>query len=161
MLDPYRRENEQEALAGRERVVVRGASHDDPAASSSITTRRSYDRRGAPRGAASRRIPLRDLGGPDVGHAAAVAMAALEVHEVEHARADGHVAHAGLGEGAHHQRGHEVANDVASARRGGRLRIEDGALRRRDRPVSSCTSSAAARWTWPAPRASWSPGLRV
>jgi formylglycine-generating enzyme required for sulfatase activity len=38
------------ALTGRERVVVRGASHDDPAESLSVTRRRDYERRGAAAG---------------------------------------------------------------------------------------------------------------
>ena len=47
---PYRRENDREDIAGQDRVVVRGASHDDPIASLSVTTRRSYDRRAAAAG---------------------------------------------------------------------------------------------------------------
>jgi hypothetical protein len=47
---PYRRENDREDLAAQERVVVRGASHDDPIASLSISMLRSYDRRGAAAG---------------------------------------------------------------------------------------------------------------
>jgi formylglycine-generating enzyme required for sulfatase activity len=38
------------AFTGRERVVVRGASHDDPAESLSATRRRDYERRGAAAG---------------------------------------------------------------------------------------------------------------
>jgi formylglycine-generating enzyme required for sulfatase activity len=38
------------AFTGAERVVVRGASHDDPAESLSATRRRDYDRRGAAAG---------------------------------------------------------------------------------------------------------------
>lgn len=38
------------AFTGAERVVVRGASHDDPGPSLSVTRRREYDRRGAAAG---------------------------------------------------------------------------------------------------------------
>jgi iron(II)-dependent oxidoreductase len=47
---PYRRDRDREDMAADERVVVRGASHDDPIAALSITARRSYDRRGAAAG---------------------------------------------------------------------------------------------------------------
>ena len=47
---PYRHDDGREGGNGRDRVVVRGASHDDPAASLSVTARRSYDRRGAAAG---------------------------------------------------------------------------------------------------------------
>jgi iron(II)-dependent oxidoreductase len=47
---PYRHDDGREPYAGAGAVVVRGASHDDPAESLSVTTRRSYDRRGAAAG---------------------------------------------------------------------------------------------------------------
>ena len=47
---PYRTGDGREAWDGTGRVVVRGASHDDPAASLHAATRRSYDRRGAAAG---------------------------------------------------------------------------------------------------------------
>ena len=47
---PYRNDDGREPFAGEGRVVVRGASHDDLAESLSVTTRRSYDRRGAAAG---------------------------------------------------------------------------------------------------------------
>jgi iron(II)-dependent oxidoreductase len=47
---PYRNDDGREGFTGREHVVVRGASHDDPAATLSATMRRSYDRRGAAAG---------------------------------------------------------------------------------------------------------------
>jgi iron(II)-dependent oxidoreductase len=47
---PYREQPGRDPLTGGGRVVVRGASHDDPAETLSITTRRSYDRRGAAAG---------------------------------------------------------------------------------------------------------------
>jgi iron(II)-dependent oxidoreductase len=47
---PYRNDDGREGFAGQERVVVRGASHDDAAATLSVTTRRWYDRRGAAAG---------------------------------------------------------------------------------------------------------------
>ncbi len=43
---PYR-PGDQEVFTGTGQVVVRGASHDDPAAALRVTLRRSYDRRGA------------------------------------------------------------------------------------------------------------------
>src|SRR4029434_6846875 len=46
---PYRADDGREPYAGATgRLVVRGASHDDPAQSLSVTRRLSYDRRGAP-----------------------------------------------------------------------------------------------------------------
>jgi formylglycine-generating enzyme required for sulfatase activity len=47
---PYRADDGREPFAGAGRVVVRGASHDDPAGSLHVSTRRSYDRRGAAAG---------------------------------------------------------------------------------------------------------------
>src|SRR3990172_458570 len=64
---PYRHDDGREGGNGRDRVVVRGASHDDPAASLSVTARRSYDRRGAagrPPPTRPPRPPARELLGP-------------------------------------------------------------------------------------------------
>ena len=47
---PYRENDGREEWSGPGRVVVRGASHDDPAEDLSVTRRRSYDRRGAAAG---------------------------------------------------------------------------------------------------------------
>ena len=47
---PYRADDGREPFTGAGRVVVRGASHDDPADSLHVSTRRSYDRRGAAAG---------------------------------------------------------------------------------------------------------------
>jgi iron(II)-dependent oxidoreductase len=47
---PYRGDDGREPYAGAGLVVVRGASHDDPRDSLSLTRRRSYDRRGAAAG---------------------------------------------------------------------------------------------------------------
>jgi formylglycine-generating enzyme required for sulfatase activity len=48
---PYRTDDGREPYTGATgRVVVRGASHDDPAESFGVTRRRSYDRRGAAAG---------------------------------------------------------------------------------------------------------------
>jgi len=48
---PYRADDGREPYTGTTgRVVVRGASHDDPAESLGVTRRRSYDRRGAAAG---------------------------------------------------------------------------------------------------------------
>jgi iron(II)-dependent oxidoreductase len=48
---PYRTDGDREPYTGATgRVVVRGASHDDPADSLALTRRRSYDRRGAAAG---------------------------------------------------------------------------------------------------------------
>jgi formylglycine-generating enzyme required for sulfatase activity len=47
---PYRHDDGREKFTGEGQVVVRGASHDDPAQALSVTTRRSYDRRGAAAG---------------------------------------------------------------------------------------------------------------
>jgi len=48
---PYRTDDGREPYTGATgRVVVRGASHDDPAESLGVTRRRSYDRRGAAAG---------------------------------------------------------------------------------------------------------------
>ena len=48
---PYRIDDGREPYTGATgRVVVRGASHDDPAESLGVTRRRSYDRRGAAAG---------------------------------------------------------------------------------------------------------------
>jgi formylglycine-generating enzyme required for sulfatase activity len=47
---PYRADDGREPFTGRGRVVVRGASHDDPASALHVSTRRSYDRRGAAAG---------------------------------------------------------------------------------------------------------------
>jgi formylglycine-generating enzyme required for sulfatase activity len=47
---PYRHDDGREPFTGEGRVVVRGASHDDPGDSLRVTTRRSYDRRGAAAG---------------------------------------------------------------------------------------------------------------
>ena len=47
---PYRHDDGREPFTGAGRVVVRGASHDDPVEALSVTRRRSYDRRGAAAG---------------------------------------------------------------------------------------------------------------
>jgi formylglycine-generating enzyme required for sulfatase activity len=47
---PYRHDDGREPFTGVGRVVVRGASHDDPVEALSVTLRRSYDRRGASAG---------------------------------------------------------------------------------------------------------------
>jgi formylglycine-generating enzyme required for sulfatase activity len=47
---PYRHDDGREPFTGAGRVVVRGASHDDPVEALSVTLRRSYDRRGASAG---------------------------------------------------------------------------------------------------------------
>ncbi len=47
---PYRTDDGREPFTGAGRVVVRGASHDDPAGSLHVSTRHSYDRRGAAAG---------------------------------------------------------------------------------------------------------------
>jgi len=47
---PYNSGDGREGFSGDGSVVVRGASHDDPAGSLSLTRRRSYDRRGASAG---------------------------------------------------------------------------------------------------------------
>jgi iron(II)-dependent oxidoreductase len=48
---PYRIDDDREPYTGTSgRVVVRGASHDDPVDSLAVTRRRSYDRRGAAAG---------------------------------------------------------------------------------------------------------------
>ena len=49
---PYRHDDGREGFGGpgQDRVVVRGASHDDPAEALSVTRRRSYDGRGAAAG---------------------------------------------------------------------------------------------------------------
>ncbi len=47
---PYRADDGREPFTGVGRVVVRGASHDDPAGSLHLAARRSYDRRGAAAG---------------------------------------------------------------------------------------------------------------
>ncbi len=48
---PYRTDGDREPYTGATgRVVVRGASHDDPAGALGVTRRRSYDRRGAAAG---------------------------------------------------------------------------------------------------------------
>ena len=48
---PYKSDDGREPYTGATgRVVVRGASHDDPAESLGVTRRRSYDRRGAAAG---------------------------------------------------------------------------------------------------------------
>jgi iron(II)-dependent oxidoreductase len=47
---PYRPDDGREPFSGQGQVVVRGASHDDPAASLAVTTRRSYERRQAAAG---------------------------------------------------------------------------------------------------------------
>jgi formylglycine-generating enzyme required for sulfatase activity len=47
---PYRHDDGREPYSGAGRVVVRGASHDDPPEALSLTLRRSYDRRGAAAG---------------------------------------------------------------------------------------------------------------
>ena len=47
---PYRTDDGRESFTGAGRVVVRGASHDDPAGSLHVSIRRSYDRRGAAAG---------------------------------------------------------------------------------------------------------------
>jgi len=48
---PYRTDSDRASYTGATgRVVVRGASHDDPADSLGLTRPRSYDRRGAAAG---------------------------------------------------------------------------------------------------------------
>jgi iron(II)-dependent oxidoreductase len=47
---PYRADDGREPFTGAGRVVVRGASHDDPASALHVSRRRSYDRRGAAAG---------------------------------------------------------------------------------------------------------------
>ena len=47
---PYRTDDGREPFTGAGRVVVRGASHDDPAGSLHVSIRRSFDRRGAAAG---------------------------------------------------------------------------------------------------------------
>jgi iron(II)-dependent oxidoreductase len=47
---PYRADDGREPFSGDGRVVVRGASHDDPASGLSVTLRRYYERRGAAAG---------------------------------------------------------------------------------------------------------------
>jgi formylglycine-generating enzyme required for sulfatase activity len=47
---PYKEADERGQWSGEGRVVVRGASHDDPVEELSLTRRRSYDRRGAAAG---------------------------------------------------------------------------------------------------------------
>ncbi len=47
---PYRADDGREPFTGAGRVVVRGASHDDPAGSLHVAIRHSYDRRGAAAG---------------------------------------------------------------------------------------------------------------
>jgi formylglycine-generating enzyme required for sulfatase activity len=47
---PYRADDGREPFTGGGRVVVRGASHDDEAATLHVATRHSYDRRGAAAG---------------------------------------------------------------------------------------------------------------
>ena len=47
---PYRELDGRGPWSGEGRIVVRGASHDDPAEELSLTRRRSYDRRGAAAG---------------------------------------------------------------------------------------------------------------
>ena len=47
---PYKAADGREEWSGQGAVVVRGASHDDPAESLSVTRRRSYERRGASAG---------------------------------------------------------------------------------------------------------------
>ena len=47
---PYRADDGREPFTGAGQVVVRGASHDDPAGSLHVATRRAYDGRGAAAG---------------------------------------------------------------------------------------------------------------
>jgi formylglycine-generating enzyme required for sulfatase activity len=47
---PYRADDGREPFTGTGRVVVRGASHDDPAGALHVAIRHSYDRRGAAAG---------------------------------------------------------------------------------------------------------------
>jgi iron(II)-dependent oxidoreductase len=47
---PYKEVDGRGQWSGEGRVVVRGASHDDPVEKLSLTRRRSYDRRGAAAG---------------------------------------------------------------------------------------------------------------
>jgi iron(II)-dependent oxidoreductase len=47
---PYRADDGREPFTGNDRVVVRGASHDDPARGLVVTMRRYYERRGAAAG---------------------------------------------------------------------------------------------------------------
>jgi formylglycine-generating enzyme required for sulfatase activity len=47
---PYRADDGREPFAGAGRVVVHGASHDDPAGALHVSTRHSYDRHGAAAG---------------------------------------------------------------------------------------------------------------
>jgi formylglycine-generating enzyme required for sulfatase activity len=62
---PYNREDGREGFTGRGRVVVRGASHDDPIDELSVTRRRSYDRRGA--GAGHHHVGFRCATSEDLG----------------------------------------------------------------------------------------------
>lgn len=65
---PYRNDDGRAGLAGQDRVVVRGASHDDPATALSVTTRHSYDRRGA--GAGHHHVGFRCATSEDLGEVA-------------------------------------------------------------------------------------------
>jgi iron(II)-dependent oxidoreductase len=67
---PYRTGDGRDAFTGAvaERVVVRGASHDDPAEALVVTTRNSYDRRGA--GAGHHHVGFRCATSEDLGEMA-------------------------------------------------------------------------------------------
>jgi formylglycine-generating enzyme required for sulfatase activity len=62
---PHRADDGREPFTGGGRVVVRGASHDDPAGSLHVSTRRSYDRRGA--GAGHHHVGFRCATSEDLG----------------------------------------------------------------------------------------------
>ena len=63
---PYRHDDGREPFLGQQRVVIRGASHDDAGAAAAVTNRRSEDRRGAASGhhdVSFRCATSEDLGG--------------------------------------------------------------------------------------------------
>jgi iron(II)-dependent oxidoreductase len=62
---PYRDDDGGEGFTGQGRVVLRGASHDDPAEALSVTRRHSYDRRGA--GAGHHHVGFRCATSEDLG----------------------------------------------------------------------------------------------
>lgn len=65
---PYRRDDGREPWRGDGRVVLRGASHDDPAEALSVTRRLTYDRRGA--GAGHHFVGFRCATSEDLGEMA-------------------------------------------------------------------------------------------
>ncbi len=62
---PYGSDDGRERFSGPGRVVLRGASHDDPADGLSVTRRHSYDRRGA--GAGHHHVGFRCATSEDLG----------------------------------------------------------------------------------------------